>query len=47
MGYKDGLKAGVRVGNKEGKITGWKEAMSTIGNLTDEMMACNKVNKRK
>lgn len=38
MGYKDGLRAGVRVGKKEGEASGWKKAMSTIGNFVDEMI---------
>ena len=37
-GYKDGLQKGINLGKKEGKKEGWKEAMSTIGNIADEMI---------
>ena len=36
-GYKDGIAVGIKIGNKEGETRGWKEAMSKIANLADEM----------
>jgi len=37
-GYTDGLKSGLNIGKKEGEKRGWKEAMSAIANLADEMI---------
>ena len=37
-GHKDGFQKGINLGKKEGKKQGWKEAMSTIGNIADEMI---------
>lgn len=38
QGFQDGRKKGVAEGIAQGRKTGWKEAVSTVGNMVDELI---------